>query len=246
MATEENNVTILAWPKEKLGVEHSFDDEKPCPVKISFVENAPAHVIVHADERDPFHVDMNMNVKARETIPICIKVCEPICVRSDYDIGITVFDRPTAAITVRGQTKIHMCKEEAPSKRLCVNFDGMKTLTFFAEPLNLKGLTFVPLGEGLRLVDYGDPTGKVKLNFRNEGLRIEFNASVHDVRLFVNCYAGNSLDVTAYSGESIVEQQTIEISNQAKEVLIAAAGVTAVAIKGGRGEASLVEVCYEP
>ena len=48
---------------------------------------------------------MNMNVTAKEPIPVCIKLCEPICARSDYTIGINIFDNPFASITVRGLTK---------------------------------------------------------------------------------------------------------------------------------------------
>jgi len=48
-------------------------------------------------------------VSFRGEIPVCIRVCEPICARSDYSIGITVFDRPVATINVSGTTRIDNC-----------------------------------------------------------------------------------------------------------------------------------------
>ncbi len=113
MAQQENIVTIVAWPKEPAALEHHFVLEKPCPVSISF-EKTPATVIVQTSPQQPLQVDMNMNmnVVARQPIPLCIKVCEPICARSDYTIGIDIFDRPVAAITVKGQTRFFNCREE--------------------------------------------------------------------------------------------------------------------------------------
>jgi hypothetical protein len=48
-------------------------------------------------------------VHFRGEVPVCIRVCEPICARSDYSIGITLFDRPVATITVSGATRIENC-----------------------------------------------------------------------------------------------------------------------------------------
>lgn len=52
-----------------------------------------------------------ISVAVREPIPVCIKLCEPICARSEYTIGIDIFDRPVAAITVKGLTKLFGCDE---------------------------------------------------------------------------------------------------------------------------------------
>jgi hypothetical protein len=94
---EEQDVRINAWPKEQALLAHSFDQSQ-------------AHVVVATEK--PFDVGMAMQVSAREAIPLCIKVCDPICVSSEYVIGIEIFDRPFASITVRGQTKIFTCDEE--------------------------------------------------------------------------------------------------------------------------------------
>jgi hypothetical protein len=108
---EEKNVRIAEWPGEPARLEHSFESERPAPVSILF-ESSPASVRIASAPGEPLDVNMNMHVSARQTIPLCIKLCEPICVRSDYEIGITLFDRPIISITVRGLTRLYNCGEE--------------------------------------------------------------------------------------------------------------------------------------
>jgi hypothetical protein len=93
------NVTIVSWPEQPAKVEHQFKMEKPCPVLISI-------------EKEPLNVDMNMKLSAREPIPVCIKLCEPICAKSEYAIGIEIFDKPFAGITIRGMTRFFSCPDE--------------------------------------------------------------------------------------------------------------------------------------
>jgi hypothetical protein len=54
----------------------------------------------------------DQTVSFRGEVPVCIRVCEPICARSEYTIGITLFDRPVAAITVTGETRLFSCHEK--------------------------------------------------------------------------------------------------------------------------------------
>jgi hypothetical protein len=93
---EENDVKITMWPSEQARLLHGFED-------------SPAHVVLAAQE--PFDVGMDMRVSAKEPFPVCIKLCEPICVDSQYTIGIDIFDRPFASITVRGRTRLSSCEE---------------------------------------------------------------------------------------------------------------------------------------
>jgi hypothetical protein len=53
----------------------------------------------------------DQTISLRGEVPVCIRVCEPICARSDYTIGITIFDRPVASITVSGETRLFNCDE---------------------------------------------------------------------------------------------------------------------------------------
>jgi hypothetical protein len=48
----------------------------------------------------------------RDTVPVCIKLCEPVCADSKYEIGIDVFDRPVAKITIGGLTRFYNCREK--------------------------------------------------------------------------------------------------------------------------------------
>jgi hypothetical protein len=53
--------------------------------------------------------ETHQTMSFRGDIPVCIKICEPICARSEYSIGITIFDRPVATITVGGETRFFAC-----------------------------------------------------------------------------------------------------------------------------------------
>lgn len=107
---DEHDVNILSWPNEPARLEHHFNSEKPCPVSLSF-DTTPAHVILSGSFDNPLAVDMNMNLKVPETIPICIRLCEPICAESNYTIGLSIFDRPLISITIRGKTRFYSCNE---------------------------------------------------------------------------------------------------------------------------------------
>jgi hypothetical protein len=91
------DVTIQGWPSAPLGMEHRTDPTSPPQVSIGF-------------EASP--VQMNMDVTNREPFKVCIQLCEPICVKSDYTIGIDVFDRPVAVLSIRGTTTFYNCPEE--------------------------------------------------------------------------------------------------------------------------------------
>lgn len=95
---EQQDVSIVSWPESQAYLGHRFD--------------TPAHVNIESER--PFGVDMDMRLSAKEAVPVCIKVCEPICLRSEYTVGIEVFDRPVASITLRGQTVILNCREDEP------------------------------------------------------------------------------------------------------------------------------------
>jgi hypothetical protein len=50
-------------------------------------------------------------VVVRDTVPVCIRLCEPVCADSRYEIGMTIFDKPVATITVKGTTRFYNCRE---------------------------------------------------------------------------------------------------------------------------------------
>lgn len=108
---DDTDVRILEWPKEPAYLEHSFRADEPCAVAVQFAKT-PAHVLVASLPERPLTVNMSMNLAAKQPLPICIKLCEPICVDSDYVIDITLFDRPIISISVKGRTRIYNCNEE--------------------------------------------------------------------------------------------------------------------------------------
>jgi hypothetical protein len=55
------------------------------------------------------NVSMDSAVTVRSEVPLCIRLCEPICAKSDYSIAITIFDRPVATIAISGLTRLFNC-----------------------------------------------------------------------------------------------------------------------------------------
>jgi len=244
MPSDETKVTIVSWPKEPVTVEHHTAPEEPCAVSIAFAET-PARVIVATDPRQPVSVDMTMQVTAREPVPICIKLCEPICAKSDYTIGINIFDNPFASISIRGMTRLYNCREQPvpEPERVCTGFDKLELGSVFTEPFVHEGLTFGPLGEQVRAATFGEPAGRTKLAFPREGLRVEFPRPVEDVLLTINNYASPALTITAYTSSGVLSQFTAVIDGTVKDVTISETGITALTITGGDNEAGLVQVC---
>ncbi len=246
MANGDTQVTIVAWPKEPAQLEHQFKEDSPLPVTISFDETA-ARVIVSTDPQKPLAVDMNMRVSAREPIPLCIKLCEPICAKSDYTIGINIFDNPFATINVRGTTRLGDCREEPPPKQsVCVAFDQIMQGQVFTSAFSEQGLTFTPLGGELRAVTFGEPAGRMKLAFTDAGVRIDFPQPVEDVVLTLNDYASPNLQISVFAGTTLLNQFTVSIANTVKDVTLSQSGITAITVVGGKNEAALVQVCYRP
>jgi hypothetical protein len=55
----------------------------------------------------------------KEPIPICVTVCEPICVDSKYRIGFEFLRIPIGSIGIAGRTRISKCSDtdrEEPGK----------------------------------------------------------------------------------------------------------------------------------
>ncbi len=108
---EETNVHIVEWPQEPARLEHHWTPDQSLPMSISFGET-PVNIEMASSRERPLFVNMLMNLVVKESIPLCIKLCEPLCARSEYNIGITIFDRPVASITIRGTTRLFACNEE--------------------------------------------------------------------------------------------------------------------------------------
>ncbi len=108
---EDQNVHIVGWPQEAAKLEHHFIQNNPLPVSISF-DSSSLGVVLGSSPSNPLVVNMDLNLRALEAVPLCIRLCEPICVDSNYTIGISIFDRPVITITLRGRTRLFGCNEE--------------------------------------------------------------------------------------------------------------------------------------
>ncbi len=243
---EEKDVRITSWPDDPAKLEHTFKLEKPCPVSISFADT-PAQVVIRTDPEQKLDVNMSMDIQADKPVPVCLSVCEPICLDSDYTIGISIFDNPFSTIRVRGRSKLFNCNETPQPEPVCVTFTGkLKPGIEFTEPFEYEGLVFVPLGNMIRTSTIGEPENEIKLAFPHEGIRIEFPTPAETPEIMVNNYYGPTLDFFVYQGSTLVNQFTESIENTVKTVFINENNITAVEIKGGDNEASVVSVCYTP
>ena len=108
----DTQLRILEWPAGPALLRHGFDaDSAPLPVALQFGPS-PVNVMLAAPPGQPLVVAMGMNLAARQPLPICIKLCDPICIDSDYTVAITLFDRPIISITIKGRTRLFNCGEE--------------------------------------------------------------------------------------------------------------------------------------
>lgn len=53
----------------------------------------------------------DMAVTTPQPLRLCVSPCEPICARSEYEIGIEVFGNPVATFSIRGVTRIENCRD---------------------------------------------------------------------------------------------------------------------------------------
>ncbi|HEY5746196.1 MAG TPA: hypothetical protein VIU12_08990 [Chryseolinea sp.] len=98
---EENTVRIVEWPKEQAAIlDHQF--KQPVPVQVGGLKGG-----------QPVDVNMNMHINDMKQVPLCIRICEPICAKSRYSIGINLLGQSFAEITITGVTQIANCD---PSK----------------------------------------------------------------------------------------------------------------------------------
>ena len=246
---EESDIRIVAWPGDDLAMKHRFELEEPCPVKVSF-EDTPVNVRVDNGEQ-PLAVDMNMRVSAREPVPLCISICEPICARSDYQITFDIFDQPVGRILVRGITRLFNCGDEPqpqpePEQR-CVDFGRRRPDEVFAQELTLGGVVFEPLAGGeLKIIQWGEPANSNKLLFPASGVRITLPQPSDKMLVAVNNHFGQSLEFAVFEGANQVDDFVETVGSVPKQVAVEQHGATGLAIQGGGNEASIIELCWIP
>lgn len=242
---EEKIISIKAWPKQKALLEHYFKLDEPCPVSIIF-DDAPAHVKVSNEREDAFNVDMNMNLKVTDEIPVCIRICEPICAVSDYSIGIELLGQPLASIRIKGQTKLANCKEDPVITAQCIDFIGLDPKQNKA-PLTHKGVQFTPLNDAatINLTTMGLPNNQLKLSIPDAGMRIDFPKAVRNVSMTVVNFGNPVIEVNSFFNANLIANQSEMIQNTTATFQVNGQPITAIEIKGGSNEAAIAEVCFE-
>jgi hypothetical protein len=75
-------------------------------------ESRTISIVAWPKEPATVNATLDSTVTVRGQIPLCIRLCEPICARSEYTIGITIFDRPVATISIAGLTRFFNCQED--------------------------------------------------------------------------------------------------------------------------------------
>jgi hypothetical protein len=75
------------------------------------VQDNRVTIVAWPDRPVTANVSLHSTLTVKEVIPVCLQICQPICARSDYQVGITIFDRPVATISVTGETRLFNCDE---------------------------------------------------------------------------------------------------------------------------------------
>jgi hypothetical protein len=93
---EEESIHIVEWPKEQRALlDHTFSSE------------APLHVTAWPKET----LNVNMLHNQGRDVPLCIKICEPICAESNYRVSLSLLGQPFIEIVVKGITRLFACKD---------------------------------------------------------------------------------------------------------------------------------------
>jgi hypothetical protein len=242
MEEEKNHVYIVSWPKEPAHLEHQFKKGSPAEVEIRFDKN-PANLVIEQWPKDPMNVDMNMHLMVRQPVPVCIRLCEPICAKSDYKISVNFLDRPIGSIVIKGMTKFFACTDNE-AQQVCVKFNDLKEGMTFESGMTYEGLTFTPVSNQVSVITNYDPVGMNKLRFPPAGIRIDFPYPVDKVSLRVFRHAEQVFHLAAYAGTVLLKTADEGVHEGQNTLEIAQEDMTSVVLSGGKYAEALIEVCY--
>ena len=243
MEEHKNHVHIVSWPKEPAKLEHQFKKGSPAEVGIKF-EKDPANIVIHNGPKNPMNVDMDMYLKVKDPVPVCISLCEPICAKSDYMISLNFLDRPVGSISIKGMTKLFNCFESERPKPVCIDFRETKEGTVIKDVLTYYGLKFAPMSGELVVISGGDPEGVNKLRFSDEGIKIIFPYPVDRAVIKMMSQAGNAIHFEVFDEDGLIKTIDETIGDEARVIEISEEDISTIIISGGSGEAALIDVCY--
>lgn len=48
----------------------------------------------------------------RDMLPVCLRLCEPVCAESDYQITVSLFGSSVATVAIKGLTRLLNCEDK--------------------------------------------------------------------------------------------------------------------------------------
>ena len=202
----QQDVTIASWPSDPVAVTHLTDPD-----------------------RTP-RVDMNMNMRADRPVPVCFTLCEPICARSDYTIGLSIFDNPVVRIRIVGETRVQPCKDQTdtpPSTPDCVDLTTLKANTRYPEKFEHDGAV-VELGDATNSVSLGGATGLV---VPTGGMRVSFPSPITAATVRLVAAEGDAV-VEGRAGDSLVTSVPVGKASGVQHIDVPGLQLTTIAVNG--------------
>jgi hypothetical protein len=241
---EEEDVRVLTWPADPAVLQHRGGGEEPVALRVAFEEAPPASVLVLTDDGRPLGVTMRLEVAARQPVPLCIDICEPLCATSDYRVGVTVFDQPFAEISVAGTTRIERCAARPEPVETCAGTAGVQTPAEGTAVVGVGDVSLRAIGGQLNARPTGEDAA-VAVFFPPTGIRVQLPVAAHGVRIAVVNGGAPDLMVRSLGDAGQLDVSSARIERKGT-IAVAGPGVTAVEIRGGSNEAGILEVCYTP
>ena len=203
----QQDVTIVSWPPEPAQVTHLTDPE-----------------------RTP-RVDMNMNMRADRPVPVCFTLCEPICARSDYTIGLSIFENPIVRIRIVGETKIQSCRDQAeapPTTPDCVDFTTLKPNSRLSEKFEHDGAT-IELGDATNAAAAGGNTG---VQVPAGGMRVTFPEPVTAATVRLVAAEREATVEGRGAGDSLVTSVQVDMAPGVQQIDVPGLQLTTIAVNG--------------
>ena len=50
------------------------------------------------------------DMTVRDMLPVCLRLCEPVCAQSEYQITVSLFGSSVATIAIKGLTRLFNCE----------------------------------------------------------------------------------------------------------------------------------------
>ena len=245
METPEEKVVFIREVPDPINVNANV--QVPDPVQVSMGFENQINVNVETSPNSPIHAAMDMRLSAKEPVPVCISICEPICAQSNYRIGVTLLGQVLAGITVQGETRIANCRDMPQEPRqVCVEFNDLQQEEF-PEPFDIQGVTFVPLGQQpINVTFVGAPVNMRALNagFPPGGIGIAFPQAVNNVVISAQSFNPAGLRFEVFATDGTLLSQFQDNFEGIKDIVIAENNIGSLNIFAPQKEAAIFRVCF--